>query len=294
MNLRRKTLGGLILVLLHLLKSPCVLHTSAFSPHSCQPSHRVPLCTQIYTWSRCFMRSEDMADTTTGSTKENVWDYGECYKDDAMESLDLPSSFARRSYLTKGFAVTSVITLPGSAEAATSPEPKGKSRSEGYTVRKSPAEWREVLSIPQYNILRRGATERQSGSILNNETRDGTYCCAGCESALFASSTKFKSGTGWPSFEEAVSNSAVEIEDTSWLKASMDGVEVRCARCGGHLGDIFQDGRRYGSRTGKRFCINGSALVFRTISNNEEIKIRGDLPPPNKVIQYEPEMRRRS
>lgn len=238
------------------------------------------------------MYSRDSTDATLGNTNDNVWKYSESYKEDATVSLDLPSSFARRSYLMKGFVVISATSLPGSTEAATSPESKGKSRSQGYTVQKSPSEWREVLSILQYNILRRGATERQSGSILNNETRDGTYYCAGCDTTLFDSSTKFKSGTGWPSFEEAVSSSAVEIEETSWIKASMDGAEVRCARCGGHLGDLFQDGWRYGSRTGKRFCINGSALLFRTILNNEEINIRGDLPPPNKVIQYEPEMRR--
>jgi len=201
----------------------------------------------------------------------------------------------RRTYLKKALvgaaSATLMMPLPR-AQAIVPAAPsakKDKSRIEGYAVQHTTAEWTTLLSGAQYNVLRRGGTERQRGSILENEKRPGNFSCAGCKTPLFVSSAKFQSGTGWPSFESAIEG-AVEVEEMSWIQASMDGAEVRCITCGGHLGDVFNDGGRFGSKTGKRYCINGAALVFRPTSGENEV--RGDLPPPNKVIQYEPTLRR--
>jgi len=195
-------------------------------------------------------------------------------------------------------STTSTMTIPLVSHAAGS-EPtnesmpklfkKGKNRTDGYNVQHSANEWTTLLSGTQYNVLRKGGTERQRGSILEKEKRPGTYVCAGCNSPLFASTSKFESGTGWPSFESAIAADATEIEELDWIH-SLDGAEVRCRTCGGHLGDVFGDGRRYGSKTGKRYCINGAALIF--LSEGGARDLRGDVPPPNKVIEYEPASRR--
>eukprot|EP00563_Minutocellus_polymorphus_P000193 CAMPEP_0181042602 /NCGR_PEP_ID=MMETSP1070-20121207/12242_1 /TAXON_ID=265543 /ORGANISM="Minutocellus polymorphus, Strain NH13" /LENGTH=323 /DNA_ID=CAMNT_0023120835 /DNA_START=113 /DNA_END=1084 /DNA_ORIENTATION=- len=167
-----------------------------------------------------------------------------------------------------------------------------KSRSEGYEVRHTKAEWTSMLSGAQCNVLRRGGTERQRSSILENEKRPGLYVCAGCQRPLFTSAAKFSSGTGWPSFDAPVDANAVEVESIGTFQAAVDGAEVRCQTCGGHLGDVFGDGGwRYGTKTGKRYCINGAALVFRPEGEGES-EVRGDIPPPNKVIQYEQVLRR--
>ena len=168
---------------------------------------------------------------------------------------------------------------------------KGKSRSENYEVRRSNSEWTTLLSTAQLNVLRRGQTERQRSSILEKEKRDGSFLCAGCNQPLFSSDAKFDSGTGWPSFDSPIismssdsdSNASVEIEDVGWVQ-SLDGAEVRCQTCGSHLGDLFTDGWRYGSKTGKRYCINGAALIYHPMDGGKDV--RGDIPPPNKVIQY--------
>jgi peptide-methionine (R)-S-oxide reductase len=168
---------------------------------------------------------------------------------------------------------------------------KGKSRSENYEVRRSNSEWTTLLSTAQLNVLRRGQTERQRSSILEKEKRDGSFLCAGCNQPLFSSDAKFDSGTGWPSFDSPIitmssdsdNNASVEIEEVGWVQ-SLDGAEVRCQTCGSHLGDVFTDGWRYGSKTGKRYCINGAALIFHPMDGGKDV--RGDIPPPNKVIQY--------
>ena len=212
------------------------------------------------------------------------------------------NEYSRRSYLKKaliGVVVVSptITAIPASSNAASTTAEgiktfeKGKGRNEGYNVQHSTSEWTTLLSGAQYNVLRKGGTERQRGSILEKEKRPGIFVCAGCDEALFAISSKFDSGTGWPSFDSAVGSDAVEIEDVGWI-LSMDGAEVRCRTCGGHLGDVFGDGWKYGSKSGKRYCINGSALVFRPMDGGKEL--RGDIPPPNKVIQYEPSLRKDS
>ena len=116
-------------------------------------------------------------------------------------------------------------------------------------------EWRKKLSPEQYYVLRQHGTERAGTSPLDREKRKGTFTCAGCGQDLFTSDTKFESGSGWPSFFRPASEQAVETEsDNSWL---MRRTEVHCARCGGHLGHVFDDGPH---PTGLRYCINSCAL----------------------------------
>jgi len=176
---------------------------------------------------------------------------------------------------------------PKSASAA-----QPKSRTEGYEVQRTEREWAYVLSGSQYNILRKGGTERQKSSILNTFTsaNEGAYICAACPSTLFVSDGKFSSGTGWPSFASATSK--VEAESKDPISAFMGGSEVRCETCGGHLGDLFKDGKLFPGtqafETGNRYCIDGAALVFKPSGGGDDIF--GDLPPPNKVINYEQSM----
>jgi peptide-methionine (R)-S-oxide reductase len=125
-----------------------------------------------------------------------------------------------------------------------------------FPVHKSDSEWRAALTSDQYRILRGHATERAFTSPLNDEKRAGTFVCAGCGHPLFSSRTKFDSGTGWPSFWEPLDTAVGTSVDRSLL---MVRTEVHCARCGGHLGHVFDDGPR---PTGLRYCINGLALRF--------------------------------
>lgn len=125
-------------------------------------------------------------------------------------------------------------------------------------VKKSDAEWRAQLTPEQYKVTRQHGTERAGASPLNNEKRDGIFACVCCGAPLFASDSKFESGTGWPSFYKPVKDDAVsEHEDRSFL---MRRTEVRCARCDAHLGHVFPDGPQ---PTGQRYCLNGVALNFK-------------------------------
>lgn len=125
-----------------------------------------------------------------------------------------------------------------------------------FEVAKTPEEWRKILTPEQYAVLREHDTERPWTSPLNAEKRDGTFACAGCGLPLFASKTKYESGTGWPSFYAPLDGAIGMQKDFSW---GMLRDEVHCRRCGGHLGHVFKDGPE---PTGLRYCINGVALEF--------------------------------
>ncbi|HYO00726.1 MAG TPA: peptide-methionine (R)-S-oxide reductase MsrB [Mycobacterium sp.] len=129
--------------------------------------------------------------------------------------------------------------------------------TETFEVSHSDAEWRTLLRAEQYDVLRTAGTERPFTSPLNDEHRTGVFGCAGCALDLFSSTTKFDSGTGWPSFWKALDNAVIEKQDDT---LGMPRTEVRCRRCGGHLGHVFDDGPE---PTGLRYCMNGVAMNFR-------------------------------
>jgi peptide-methionine (R)-S-oxide reductase len=118
------------------------------------------------------------------------------------------------------------------------------------------ADWRKRLSPQAYDVLRKHGTERAGSSPLNHEKRKGTFACAGCDLPLFASDTKFESGTGWPSFYQPLPNAIGTTTDRSFF---MTRTEVHCSRCEGHLGHVFDDGP---PPTGLRYCMNGLSLKF--------------------------------
>lgn len=125
-------------------------------------------------------------------------------------------------------------------------------------VTKSEQEWMDQLGFEAFKVLRMKSTERAGTSPLNREKRDGMFVCAGCGADLFASETKFESGTGWPSFYQPVSAEVIgEDVDKGFF---MTRTEVHCAQCDGHLGHVFPDGPE---PTGQRYCINGVSLKFR-------------------------------
>ncbi len=132
----------------------------------------------------------------------------------------------------------------------------GDARAEGFEIVKSDEEWRKILSEAEYQVLRQEDTERPFTSDLLQEKRAGTFTCAGCDLPLFSSTTKYESGTGWPSFWEPLPDAVATRTD---YKLFLARTEVHCRRCGGHLGHVFDDGP---APTGKRYCMNGIALDF--------------------------------
>ena len=131
-----------------------------------------------------------------------------------------------------------------------------KASEKAFEIVKTQAEWRAQLTPEQFRVLREHGTERAGSSFLDKEYGAGGYRCAGCELPLFASSTKFDSGTGWPSFWEPLDGAVETSRDRSFF---MVRTEVHCRRCGGHLGHVFDDGPM---PTGQRYCMNGAALTF--------------------------------
>jgi len=128
-----------------------------------------------------------------------------------------------------------------------------------YEIERDETEWREMLNAQEFAVLREAATERAGTGPLLHEDRAGLYTCRGCGNELFTAGTKFDSGCGWPSFYEAVRPEAVQlIEDRTH---GMLRTEVRCARCGSHLGHVFPDG--FGTPTGDRYCMNSVSLAFQ-------------------------------
>ena len=164
---------------------------------------------------------------------------------------------ARRTALLSGFnlllggGVAMLTTACSRAGAATAPA------KEHFEVEMTDDQWRARLTPQAYAVLRHEATETPFTSPLNDEHRKGTFTCAGCALALFSSSTKFDSGTGWPSFWKPLDNAVVTKTDNSLF---MTRTEVHCRRCGGHLGHVFDDGPK---PTGLRYCMNGVAMSFK-------------------------------
>jgi peptide-methionine (R)-S-oxide reductase len=133
---------------------------------------------------------------------------------------------------------------------------EGVKAETSFEITKTEDEWRALLSPAAFKVLRQHGTERPGTSALNHEKRKGTFVCAGCDLPLFASETKFESGTGWPSFWQPLPNAVATSTDNSFL---MTRNEVHCRRCGGHLGHVFDDGPK---PTGLRYCMNGVSLKF--------------------------------
>jgi peptide-methionine (R)-S-oxide reductase len=142
----------------------------------------------------------------------------------------------------------SVSGAPESTDAA--------APNEHFEVVYTEAQWRERLTPAQFAVLREEATERPYSSPLNDEHRVGLFVCAGCNTRLFSSRTKFDSHTGWPSFYAPLDHAVATHTDHSF---NMTRTEVHCSRCGGHLGHVFDDGPR---PTGLRYCMNGLAMNF--------------------------------
>ncbi len=158
---------------------------------------------------------------------------------------------SKRQVLTGGaaFAATAltIITLNGTSRA----------NATAFEITHSDADWKRSLSPDAYGVLRHEGTERPFSSPLLNEHRKGMFICAGCALPLFSSTTKFESGTGWPSFWQPLPH-AVGTKVDGMLGFSR--TEVHCRRCGGHLGHVFDDGPK---PTGLRYCMNGVALKFK-------------------------------
>ena len=156
-----------------------------------------------------------------------------------------------------GLGIGSVVAAVAGLRGLLGSGPAQAATKAAYELTRTDAEWKTQLQPAQYRVLRQAGTETPYTSPLNKEKRSGAYSCAGCALPLFSSKTKFESGTGWPSFWQAMDKAVAEESDTTLF---MKRVEVLCRRCGGHLGHVFDDGPQ---PTGLRYCMNGVALNFK-------------------------------
>lgn len=167
---------------------------------------------------------------------------------------DITKSVSRRQLL---WASATALVSAGLWSLAGGSRPALAAATERFEVSHTDDEWKALLNEQQYDVLRKHGTERPFTSPLNYEKHKGIFSCAGCALDLFSSSTKFDSGTGWPSFWKPLDRAVGETSDTTF---GMERVEVHCRRCGGHLGHVFKDGP---APTGLRYCMNGVALTFK-------------------------------
>ena len=158
----------------------------------------------------------------------------------------------RRNLLLGGSALAAIAAFAGMRPMGDAEAAEGD-----FPFKLSDAEWKAKLEPQAYAVLRHEATERPFTSPLNDEHRQGTFLCAGCEQPLFASETKFDSGTGWPSFYTYIDGALDTSVDNTLF---MTRTEVHCSNCGGHQGHVFEDGPE---PTGLRYCINGVSLRFQ-------------------------------
>jgi methionine-R-sulfoxide reductase len=131
------------------------------------------------------------------------------------------------------------------------------------TIQRTEKEWKEILTPEQYSVLRLKGTDRPFTGKYYTTTDDGVYHCAGCGTALFTSDMKFDSECGWPSFDKAMEGGKIKTHED--LSLGMRRIEIVCAKCGGHLGHLFDDGP---TETGLRYCVNSTSLNF--VKSNKE------------------------
>jgi peptide-methionine (R)-S-oxide reductase len=162
----------------------------------------------------------------------------------------------RRALLTAGVALSALMAASKFGKSETLAGTMTTTTTEIDFRKLTDADWRKRLNPQAYDVLRKHGTERAGTSALNHEKRKGTFACAGCDLPLFASDTKFESGTGWPSFYQPLPNAVETKTDRSFFMAR---TEVHCSRCLGHLGHVFDDGPK---PTGLRYCMNGVAMKF--------------------------------
>jgi peptide-methionine (R)-S-oxide reductase len=165
--------------------------------------------------------------------------------------MNFPANISRRTLLQTGAVAAAALSIPFLRNSTPA------TAAATFEVTRSDDEWKKLLTPAQYDVLRHEGTERPFTSKLLHEERAGTFTCAGCEKELFASKTKYDSKTGWPSFWQPLENGVGTQKDSTF---GMTRTSVHCARCGGHLGHVFNDGPK---PTGLRYCMNGIAMNFK-------------------------------